>query len=203
MKDNFPFRHFLVFALVLGFNTPAQGSVVYKMSPAELAQEAHEVRIGEVVSTWTSPDPEKKIIYTYVKIKVDRTLKGEERSEVLLRQAGGKYQYADTGQTFRQKIFGMESFTKGEKGIFFIKHTQDGAPTVMFQGKHNILKDPETGQPQAARSYAKDVHYVDKNMRTLQSKHRAFAKQEVRPLTEVIRDIEAAVQKQKEQNHMD
>src|SRR5690606_39023045 len=127
----------------------AQASLVYQMTPSQMVKEAKEIRIGEVVSSWSSPDPKNKMIYTYIKVRVDQTLKGAHRSEILLRQPGGSYTYADNGQTYRQQVFGMETFEKGEKAVFFIDHAADGAPLVMFQGKHTILDNPQTKETQA------------------------------------------------------
>lgn len=185
----------LFFLTVLFFATSSsQASLVYKMTPAQMTQAAKEVRMGEVVSTWTSPDPVHKMIYTYVKIRVDQTFKGQSRSEILLRQPGGKYTYPGTGESFRQKVFGMESFEKGEKGIFFIEYAKDGAPNVMFQGKHKIVEDPTSGQHKAYHSYSRDIQYVDQNLKTVKSKHAMFAEQEVRTLSELIQEIEHAVE---------
>ncbi|MEZ4819417.1 MAG: hypothetical protein R3A45_05820 [Bdellovibrionota bacterium] len=179
----------------------AQASLVFKMSPKEMTKVAKEVRMGEVVSTWTSPHPVNKMIYTYVKIRVNQTFKGQERSEILLRQPGGTYTYPENKQTYRQKVFGMQTFEKGEKGIFFIDYDKDGAPNVMFQGKHKILRDPTTDQEQAYESFSRDVKYVDQELQPVQSKHSMFAKQEVRNLGALIDEINQAVEEERKGQH--
>ena len=192
-------KKFFIASLILGcVGMPyAHASLVYRLNPTQMTQLAKEVRKGEVVSTWTSPDPVNKMIYTYVKIRVEETFKGVPRSEVLLRQPGGSYTYADTKTTYRQKVFGMETFQKGEKGIFFIEYAKDGAPSVMFEGKHQILKDPQTGSEIAHQPFSRAVHYVNKELKSMHVEHATFSKNQVRNLQELVQEIQSAVQNEK------
>jgi hypothetical protein len=187
-------------ALALSMMTlPAHASLVYELNTAEPTQQAKEIRMGEVISTWTSPDPQNKMIYTYVKIRVDQTLKGAQANEILIRQPGGTYVDPGTKQTFRQQVHGMDTFVKGEKAVFFIEHAKDGAPSVMFQGKHTIQKDAETGKTMTRHVFSKDVHYVQQNHKNVSKNHRLYAREKRQSLQELVSDIQAAVGKGAEQ----
>ena len=129
-----------------------------------MTSEAKEIQIGEVTSTWTSPDPDNKMFYTYVKIKVNKTIKGKQVQELLLKQPGGRWVNPETKKATYQKVFGMESFQKGEKALFFITHAKDGSPMVMFQGKQQIVKDPKTGEENTVREQnARDIELIKNN----------------------------------------
>lgn len=191
------FQHqFLQFLVVLTFASQASASILEKTDIAQKTREAKEVQIGEVVSTWTSPDPDQKMYFTYVKIKVEQTLKGNKREEILLRQPGGYY------QGIHQKVFGMSTFQKGEKALFFITQANDGAPTVMFQGKHQIVNNPKTGLDEIVYDKSNDVEFTGKKVsKTQQEDHehekRLYAVYEKQPLNEMMLEIQNAAQTKK------
>ena len=187
---------FIVITLLTGiFAGPmsAFASILNKMNTTQLAKEAKEVRIGEVMSTWTSPDPENKMFYTYVKIRVEKTIKGKpEVKEMLLRQPGGAWKNPETGRMTYQKVFGMSTFKQGERALMFINHSKDGAPSVMFQGKREIVKD-ETGQDVAVEESNDDVEYAN------QPHHEKglYAARERKSLDSVVSEIQRAINENK------
>lgn len=163
------------------------------MNTTQLTKEAKEVRIGEVVSTWTSPDPENKMFYTYVKVRVEKTLKGkQEVKEMLLRQPGGTWINPDTGAKTTQKVFGMSTFKQGERALMFITHSKDGAPSVMFQGKREIVKD-ETGQDVAVEESNDDVEYANQH----HHEKSLYAARERKSLDSVVSEIQRAINENK------
>lgn len=196
------FQHqFLQFLVILCFASNASASILEKTDIAKMTREAKEVQIGEVVSTWTSPDPDQKMYFTYVKIKVQQTLKGNKSQEILLRQPGGNYRDAN-GVMTRQKVFGMSTFQKGEKALFFITHANDGAPTVMFQGKHQIVNNPKTGIDEIVYDKSNDVEFTGKRVsKSQQEDHehekRLYAVYEKQPLNEMVFEIQNAAQTKK------
>ncbi len=197
------FQHqFLQFLVILSFASNASASILEKTDIAQMTREAKEVQIGEVVSTWTSPDPDQKMYFTYVKIKVQQTLKGNKSQEILLRQPGGNYRDPTSGKMTRQKVFGMSTFQKGEKALFFITQANDGAPTVMFQGKHQIVNNPKTGLDEIVYDKSNDVEFTGKKVsKTQQQDHehekRLFAVYDKQPLNEMVLEIQNAAQTKK------
>lgn len=185
----------LVFLTQVLLTTMASASILEKVSTAQMTHEAKEVQIGEVVSTWTSPDPDQKMYFTYVKIRVEKTLKGKPAQEILLRQPGGSYRNPVTGKFTYQKVFGMESFQKGERGLFFITHANDGAPTVMFQGKQQIMKDQKTGLDNVVHERSHDVEFSDRH---LDHEEKSFyAVYDRKPLNDMVLEIQNAVNNEK------
>lgn len=154
-------RFFVLLHIALScFPLLANASILNNLSVEDLTNDAKEIQIGEVVSKWASPDPDLKMIFTFYKIKVDQTIKGKASKELLLRQPGGMYEDPNTKKTTIQKVFGMEEFQKGEKAIFFIKYTADGAPMMMFQGRRQIVKDKITNKEMAITdTNSPDVEY--------------------------------------------
>lgn len=192
-------HHFLQFLAIACLSTQASASILEKTSVKDMTRDAKEVRIGEVVSTWTSPEPDQKMFFTYVKVKVEKTLKGQDSSEILLRQPGGTYRDPESKKVFRQIVSGMDRFQKGEKALFFITHSNDGAPTVMFQGKHQIVKDEKSGLENVVREKNDDVMFSGKKMKNEDHSHEKslFAVHEKQPLDEMIFEIQKTVETQK------
>jgi hypothetical protein len=198
--------YFLPILTLILIGGSASASVIEKTNIQEMTKDAKEVQIGEVVSTWTSPDPDQKMYFTFVKIKVEKTLKGKQTQEILLRQPGGSYKDPTTGKTTRQKVFGMDTFKKGEKALFFITHANDGAPTVMFQGKHEIVKDQQTGEENIVNEKSRDVLFTGKknakgHIHTAECDHdqekSLFAVYDKKPLNEMVLEIQKTVETEK------
>lgn len=192
--------HFLQISILILVTTAAQASILEKSNVQQMTHDAKEVQIGEVVSTWTSPDPDQKMFFTYVKVRVEKTLKGKQSQEILLRQPGGSYKDPTTGKITRQKVFGMDGFKKGEKALFFITHANDGAPTVMFQGKHEIVKDKDTGEESIVNEKSRDVLFTSKKLKKDHDQDHEkglFAVYDKRPLNDMVVEIEKTVQTEK------
>ncbi|MCC7459690.1 MAG: hypothetical protein IT286_00165 [Proteobacteria bacterium] len=196
--------HFVKILTLILLTTGAQASVIEKADLQKMTRDAKQVQIGEVVSTWVSPDPDQKMYFTFVKIKVEKTLKGNKSQEILLRQPGGSYKDPSTGKITRQKVFGMDSFKKGEKALFFITQANDGAPTVMFQGKHQIIQDKQTGEETVVNEKSRDVIFSSKKSSHVHDQNCGhdheksfFAAYDKRPLNETVADIQKAVEMEK------
>jgi hypothetical protein len=123
----------------------AKASMLEQMDTAALTKQSRWIHIGEVTSSWSSPDASNKMIYTYVKLRVDQTLKGQPVQEVLIRVPGGRLK--DLGMV----VHGMAHFTRGERTLVFLGQDRDGAPSVvgMAQGKYRIFKSSLSGEDMA------------------------------------------------------
>ena len=73
----------------------AVGSIVLEMDLEDLVQESDSIIQGIVESVSSEWDNEKKLIFTYVSIRVDDPLKGERRRTLVIRQMGGADRSSD------------------------------------------------------------------------------------------------------------
>lgn len=197
MKNrNFKSRFFILLHIALSsFPLLANASILNNFSVEQLTNEAEEVQIGEVVSKWTSPDPDNKMFFTFYKVKVERTIKGKAVKEILLRQPGGTYKDPTTQRVMHQKVFGMEEFQKGERAFFFIKHTKDGAPMMMYQGKRQIVKNKNKGTETAITNRNPDgIEYANTHGNKEAS---VFAKYDEESVDSMITRIQNAMAKSK------
>ena len=131
-------------------------SMVELWNTKKLTTESDSVRIGEVTSKWSSWDAEKKMIYTYVKLKVNETVKGQSQEEILIKQPGGELNGVG------MRVHGMAVFEQGEKALIFLKKGEGGFPSVvgMAQGKFRIVKDTNSGEDRAKFTAPEDVEFV-------------------------------------------
>ncbi len=178
--------------IILGsclYGAISQASMLERWDTARLTQESKSIRIGQVTSRWSSWDPDKRMVYTYIKLRVDETLKGDSRSEVLIRQPGG--QAAGVGMV----VHGMASFQKGERALIFLKHDADGAPTVsgMAQGKYLIKNHPDSGTDFAEFEPPSNAEFY---IRGARGENHEISKASIYrklPLQELVREIRFAI----------
>ncbi len=168
---------------------PGFGSMLEQWDTAKLTKESKGIRIGEVTSKWSSWDPARGMVYTYVKLNVSETLKGIHQKEVLLRIPGGET------EGIRMVVHGMASFGLGEKALVFTGLDEEGAPyiTGWTQGKFKIVSDRSSGQDMALFQAPSNVEFYTRAQKG-QVKHVVATHVERRlPLKELIREIQTAV----------
>ncbi len=147
---------FIAFCILCLQSGPSRASLIELLSTKELTHKSKSIVLGKVSSQWSSFDPEKRMVYTYVKLLVDQTIKGQQQKEILLRIPGGRT------KTVAVMVHGMVHFEKGEKTLVFLDHDQDGAPTVlsMSLGKYRIQTDPQTQEEMAHFQAPNNAEYV-------------------------------------------
>lgn len=165
---------------------PAGASMIELLSTQQLAQSADAIRLGEVTAQWSSWDPQKKMVYTYVKLKVSETVKGQAHEEILIKQPGGEV--GNVGM----RVHGMAVFKKGERALVFLKKGDGDYPSLvgMSQGKYRVVRDRETGEDQALFEAPRDAEFYHKNERGVARELSAQSvrkKQSLRSLIEEIR----------------
>lgn len=185
-------RFFVLGSLCLSLSV--QASLVQKMGTNALTSQSAMIQIGEVRRSWSSYDPEKRMVYTYVKMVVEETLKGTPQKEILLRQPGGQA----GGVTM--KVHGVAQFKPGEKALVFAQIDADGAPTVtgLAQGKYRIYKDPKTGLDMASFKAPKNLEFASVGMpqQKFQMLNPSEANRELL-LTDLVKEIKIAIEAQK------
>jgi len=129
-------RSWIGVALILALlAAPAFATTVTRMSLAQLVKRADLIVQGEVQSVYTQWDAEHHLVFTFIAIRVDESLKGGNRQSVLIRQVGG------TVGTVQMSIAGVPQFKSGETAVLFLKRQDDSTFQVvgMNQGLYEIV----------------------------------------------------------------
>jgi hypothetical protein len=130
--------HFGIAALIALFlSAPAFATTVTRLNMEQLVQRADLIVQGHVESVYSQWDEARRLVFTYISIRVDEPLKGEYRQSVLIRQVGG------TVGNIQMSIAGVPQFKSGEMAIVFLKHQDDSTFQVvgMNQGLYKIVED--------------------------------------------------------------
>ncbi len=125
----------LIVAAALAGAVPILGSIVPRMSLEELANEAASIVDGvveNVESRW-----ENRMIFSYVTIRIEESLKGRRSRTAVIRQVGGRI-----GNRVLD-VPGMPAFTTGDRVVVFLKPNGNGTFHVvgMAQGRFRVLGD--------------------------------------------------------------
>jgi hypothetical protein len=123
--------------IVAALAAPAFATTVAKLNLKELVQRADLIVQGQVESVNSHWDEERRLVFTYVSIRVDEPLKGERLQWVLIRQVGG------TAGTIQMSVAGVAQFKSGEMAIVFLKRQDESTFQVvgMNQGLYQIIED--------------------------------------------------------------
>jgi hypothetical protein len=116
---------------------PALATTVAKLSLEQVVQRADVIVQGQVQSVRSEWDAERRLVFTYVSIRVDESLKGERRQSVLIRQIGG------TAGTIQMSVDGAPQFKSGQRTLVFLKRQDATTFQVvgMNQGLYRIVED--------------------------------------------------------------
>jgi hypothetical protein len=118
-------------------SAPAFATTVARLNLDQLVQRADLIVQGHVESVYSQWDEERRLVFTYISIRVDESLKGERRQSVLIRQVGG------TVGTMQMSVAGVPQFRSGEMAIVFLKRQDDSTFQVvgMSQGLYKIVEN--------------------------------------------------------------
>jgi hypothetical protein len=137
-----------------------EASIVLPIDLKELAQKAHLIVQGVVLSTTSSWDEQGLQIFSLTRLEVRFALKGISLMSpmvVEVRTPGGVVD--DVGQ----KVHGAPSFRAGEEVILFLKKAKQGILTVesLSLGKFSVFVD-SSGTPMV-RQETDGLHFLKKN----------------------------------------
>ena len=123
--------------LVAVLAAPSLATTVARLNLAQLVQRADLIVQGQVQSVYSEWDKERRLVFTYVSIRVDDPLKGERRQSVLIRQIGGS-----VGR-IEMSVAGLPQFKSGERALVFLKRQDATTFQVvgMNQGFYRIVQD--------------------------------------------------------------
>ena len=143
----------VLFALFI-FAKPSAATTAVLLTDEQLATSSRVILIGEIQSLKSQWDADHQNIYTYVKVHVSRTLKGELKSEeVVFKQLGGS-----VGDDITV-IFGAPTYVVGQRVLLFLDTAKDGTLRIahLFQGKYDILEDLAIGKTLVERKIDSSV----------------------------------------------
>ena len=109
----------------------------------EMVVESRAIISGRVIGLSTSVDVNSDLVYTYIRLEVNRVLKGNvTEREIVLKELGGETR--DRGTL----IWGMPRFEAGQEVLVYLNTWPDGALRVHqgFLGKFNLNRDVSTGR---------------------------------------------------------
>jgi hypothetical protein len=123
--------------MVAALAAPVFATTVVKLNMEQLVQKADLIVQGQVESVYSQWDEQRHLVFTYISIRVDESLKGQGPKSVLIRQVGGS-----TG-TIQMSVAGAPQFTSGDLTIVFLKRQDDSTFQVvgMNQGLYKIVQD--------------------------------------------------------------
>ena len=138
----------LSFFLSIALSNSAEATTMVPLSIEQIVDVSTTIVRGTVTEVWTEPDEQTGTIWTHAQVEVDRVIKGERNTEVvIIEQPGGIW---GTKQT---SVESVARFSIGEEGYFFVEELSNGRSVSvgMFQGKFNIIFDPYSRQELALR----------------------------------------------------
>lgn len=120
---------------LLAFAVAAGGSIIPRMSLEEMVSESDSIVDGvveSVESRW-----EDRMIFSYITIRIDDSMKGPRSRTAVVRQVGGRI-----GNRMLD-VPGMPVFDTGDRVVVFLGDTRNGTYHVvgMAQGRYRVQND--------------------------------------------------------------
>ncbi len=130
----------VIAATVAAFAATATASIVLRVTPRELADEAHVVVEGRVSAIDVRWDDKRTAINHYVTFNVEQTHKGKAGASVTIVVPGGTV----GDETLR--VDGVPTFKDGERAVVFLWKNKKDELVVLgqAQGKFNLFHDKKT-----------------------------------------------------------
>ncbi|MDP9160444.1 MAG: hypothetical protein M3O09_09480 [Acidobacteriota bacterium] len=123
----------------------APATTVIPLSLEKLTQVSTLVIEGNAVESWSQWNASHSFILTYTRFQVQRTLKGQTSSTIVVHQLGGKL------DGITQKVAGVRIWGAGEQAVLFLRPGQfnDGSFVVtgLMQGNFRLTKS-QNGETQ-------------------------------------------------------
>src|SRR6266571_140211 len=131
----------------------ARATTVVMPSDTEMIVNSRLIVTARVISVTSAWDDQRSMVWTYVELLVDRTLKGElpDRT-IVLKQMGGAV--GDSGVY----VFGQSRFTPREHVLLYLNSARDGSLHVahVFAGKFSVVSDARSSGEFIERRYDTD-----------------------------------------------
>jgi hypothetical protein len=106
----------------------AAGTLIVPQSVEQLTQTSDLVVRGTVSGQESRWSPDHRLIFTFVRLRVEEAIKGSATGEIVVRRSGGQV------DGIGQRVFGTPEFTDGEHVIVFLLHLPVQTPIYVIQG---------------------------------------------------------------------
>ena len=114
--------------LVLGLACLTWATTIRPMSVDRLTQLASAIVEAHATQTWSQWNTEHTQIFTYTRLSVTRTLKGQQSGSVLVKQIGGT-----VGQ-IKEVAYGVRHFQPGDDTFLFLEPSAENDGTMRIVG---------------------------------------------------------------------
>ncbi|HUQ50105.1 MAG TPA: hypothetical protein VM056_05265 [Terriglobales bacterium] len=160
----FAFRSTIILCLVLSMLLGTiSATTVVPMSVERLTQASTHVVVAEVQESWTEWNADRSLIYTVTRLQVQKSLKGEAASTILVKQMGG------SNGGYQQKVAGVRHFASGEKTVLFLHSSEANdrrmVVTGLMQGNFHVARS-QSADPIVSNGVA-GVEEFDTETRTV------------------------------------
>lgn len=117
-----------VAAAILLVSSAAQGTLLVPLTIEDLTRKSDVVVRGTVLAQDARWSPDRHLIYTFVRVRVDETLKGAADAEVMVQRPGG------TLGDITQRVHGAPEFADGEQVVLFLARLPSRTPMYVVEG---------------------------------------------------------------------
>jgi len=133
----------------------ASATTVKPMSIEDLTTAASTVIEGKATESWSAWNPQHTLIYTFTRVRISKTLKGNNDGTILLKQLGG------SAGGYTQKVAGVHPLMTGDQAVLFLRPSEarDGTMVIvgLMQGNFHIEREAKSGSV-VVNNGVNDVH---------------------------------------------
>lgn len=135
-------RGLIMMVALLGASSLSMASKFIRADVPTLRQMSESVVHARTIRMESAWGAEGRMIYTYVTLRVIKTLHGTPSDEIIVRVPGG------TVDGYTVKMDGAPEFRVGQAVVAFISQWNDGTPMVAgyFQGLSTVVRDSAGNQ---------------------------------------------------------
>ena len=141
--------------LVLLLGALLSATTVIPMSIEELTSAADVVVRAHATEAWSTWNPERTLIYTYTRFRVEETHKGRASAVITVKQLGG------SAEGYTQRVAGVRAWSPGDSAVLFLRPSEarDGTFVVvgLMQGDFRIHYSP-SGERVASNGMPESAH---------------------------------------------
>jgi len=141
--------------LMLLLTIAASATTVKPLTIEELTIAASVVVEGQAAESWSSWNAQHSLIYTFTRIRVTKTLKGQPSEAVVLKQVGG------SASGYTQRVAGVNPMKAGDVSVLFLRPSgaNDGTMVIvgLMQGNFRVELEAASGST-VVNNGVGDVH---------------------------------------------
>lgn len=146
-------RLFALLLVCMAIAAPA--TTVKPLTIEELTDSASLIVEGQATQSWSTWNAQHSLIYTFTRVRVTKTLKGNSAESVVVKQVGG------TANGYTQRVAGVNPMKPGDVSVLFLHPSEahDGTMVVvgLMQGNFRIEREAQTGST-VVNNGVNDVH---------------------------------------------